>query len=408
MAGRFDVSQFVDSQTVAATASPITVKPPTQTKLDKAWPVGDLLYKTLLLRFAGNLLNGGNYTANNQGGILAFLQNLVVRTDLHQELVDNVDGLSLYLMLCAKAKAYVGSLTIPGNATVGQDPAFEASFPIPFFDTELVRPQDTQLDVLRAQPIVRAQFDVASQFGGDTVSLEVENLLLNATVDYDPGPITKMYTGLSNPDGSPQIKTDEPIFQPYYFILPVPLFTSRTKALRIPLPYSDRIYRRIHVWQRASGSNQQATGMLSQLETDVIALKLNGFNITPGLYQKDLASRMESRYGTAPLCAPLGGKGDAAFTPNPWQQSGRGATLILDFENDPTLGNRLSEAVSVVSPNNGTLVLEIDVSAPQNSGDYILIGCECVKPLVGGAQSARPIAGAAPKAPIPAAPSTGA
>lgn len=358
---------------VASASSLVTTTPPVVQPVTQGWNVGDILMSALSLRLSGtlNIALGGGTLSVTILQALQFLASLTFGTDLHQNIIDNVDGVSLYRMILAEELANGYVLDVPSTASAAT--SFEANVRIEFQKLLAARGWDSVVDLLRAQPYLRAIFNPVSSIAaitGGAPTLNVGAFNMEIMQEYFQGPFV-------DKNGKAAFSAVAPTFVPYYAVLPVTI-SATTKQLQIPLPYGDRIYRKIHIFQRNSVTNQELPNtIVGANDQDRFSLVLNGARIYDNVEFLQIQKQNVAEYGAASL-----GSGQA----------------IMDFAkpygNGKIWGSRISNGLNLITPNQNTFTLNIDVTSVTNG--QLVIGMECLKAMPAGAQ--RVVAAAAPAA----------
>ena len=372
------IRSTVQNKAVVTSAAPVTVSPPSFTPITTGWQVGNLFMKTLILRISGTIsvtLGGGTLSVN-QNGILRFIKGLIFGTDLHQNLVDNVDGLTLYRMLAVSAKQNGYEVDIAASTTSSGN--FEALIKIPMFNPNALRAEDTVLDLNRAQPYIRGVWGDASDFGsisgGTSPVFAVSALNMEVSMSYIRGPFVTTKAG---PNGSmqtvPNINAVKPNFMPYWFNQQV-VINSTAKQFQIPggLPYGDRIYKKLFIMQRDASTLAERSDIVGVNDQDRLTLSLNGINIVDNEEWLSIQHKNQNEYGNATIPAGM---------------------IVIDFDepsNDGSgYGARLADALNLIEGGQLTFNLKIDVTNPGTGSPALFIAGDCVKAIPPAAQTTR-------------------
>lgn len=353
------IEKFVNNIAIGAIgAVPVTPQP-----VITGWPVGDVLGRALVLRFYGTLTP--TYTATLQVvgmQVARLIQNLVFGTNLHYNLIENgTDGLSLYRMLSLANKRDLYFADMPATQASTVPANVELLLKIPFLDFDAARAWDMALDIITAQPFLRSFLNsingntVGTAAGGGGAGI-VGNLNLEISLEMSRGPFV-------NKSGQPAFLTVAPNYGIYYHIFPFNVTATRAQT-PIYLPYGDRIYKRMFIFQRDSVTlNELNNTIVGVNQQDRLSLKLNGIPIIDQVAWLALQSKNRAEY--APATLPPG-------------------AAIIDFHEKMTdsriRGARLSNDLNLITPGQQTFELDIDCTNPGGS-PYLYIGIESVRPL---------------------------
>lgn len=339
--GRADQWITVNSNT----RSTLGTGTPAPDTISTGWPVGDLLYKRLVIRVrAVTSVN----TAMVTDGRPIQVRNVQFYTDKHQNIVENTDGLMLQFM-----SWYYGQ---EGQANpVSSTSAADATYymVLPFEDVRGARTLDLALDMLKSRPTLTLTYGPAADIestGGTTLS----NLDTNEFAQIDPGAV--------------DVPADLPLMMPFITTLKIPINSTAT-AFVIELPYGDRYYKAIVVSQR-NGSTLAAlnnTVIGATLATDKVSVKVNGFPFYDRVTWEAIQNTNLFDYQKYNVAKGVG---------------------ILDFTRLQATGYRLSETLSVASQNLGRIWIEADVTSVSNG--QLWIGILAAKPLPEGALRSAP------------------
>lgn len=349
-------SQIITSaaETKATAASPF--------QLTNPFPVGDLVYKSLSLRLSGNLdtTNGGGSVVTDGG--LQFVRFVYLSTPQHTMIVEGCDGILLADMNGYRNRAKTPR-TDPSGTGAGTNATFDYQLRLYFADRESFNESDLGLDVLRSgNPLLQINTGVYGDFvSGGNASDGVQAFTMESTLSMDPGPVT-------DPDLPRQ-------FQPYYGVLKVPI-SSTVSQYQIFLAFGDRIIKRLFITQRNGSSLARlANTVIGASDTDRVSLKIN--SNFPWIDRVEWKALQDLNAEDAKVSAMPTGVGVIDFVPfqlggvDPSNPKGGGA------------GAKLSDALSVLSKDQGTMELDADVTSVTNG--QLWIGYEAVKPLQAGA-----------------------
>lgn len=346
----------------ATAAAPITTSSVTPQPIITGWPVGDNLLRTLVVRFSGTvaITLGGGTLAVNALQMAQLIQNFLFGTNLHNNIIENgVDGVSLFRMLSLAAKADLYSLDIPQTTTTNAP--FGMVLKIPLLNERAARAWDTVVDILTAQAYIRRVYNSTSAIGtitgGSSTLISVTSLNIETSVEHSRGPFV-------DKQGQPAFGTVAPNYIPYWAVYPVSI-TATKAQMPIYLPYGDRIYKKIFIFQRdATTGAELANTICGVNDQDRISLKLNGLPICDAI--EFLSLQQQNQQEFKPATMPVG-------------------AAVIDFDkvftDDKVRGSRLSNNLNLITPGQQTFELDIDVTKPGSGNPYLYIGMECVRPL---------------------------
>lgn len=353
--GRPSLSKFVNNTDAAATA--ITTTQVSPTVIQTGFPVGDILYKRLLLRYSGNLniVSSGAGTIVTRGG-LQFLRSVSLETDKHGKLVDGVDGIMLHVMQTVKGHARPVNTDVTSAAT--GTPTFEYGLELPFIDVNAARPEDVALDLYGARPTLTTQTGIFTDFvsGGSNSTAQVQVYRQEVHVDMDPGPV--------------DIAADGPLLMPYLGVYKYPILAT-ARATQIGIPYGDRVYKRIFITQRNGSTLAELNNtILGANDNDRVTLKVNGFPWIDNIEWLALQDMNAADYELAAMPTGVG---------------------VLDFCPRRARGYMHSDALNVINNAVGTAELLLDATTVSNG--QIWLGWDAMKPILPGALRPRPANG---------------
>lgn len=358
-------------------AASVTTAAPAPFQLTSPFPVGDMVYQSIGLRWSGkiNSTTGGG-TVVTDGG-LQFLRAIYLSTPQHTMIVENVDGIMAHDMMTIRERFHPTHSDISGTGAA-TTPTFEYFLRIPFKDLEAYSAPDLGMDVLRSgNPLLQINLGVYGDFvsGGAAADSVDSSCALETSVILDPGPVT-------DPDLPSQ-------FQPYYGTARFPISTT-VAQYQMFLAFGDRIIKRLFVAQRNSSTLARlANTIIGAADTDRISLKINSnFPWVDRLEWKQLQDENAIDYK---LSAMPTGVAVIDFV-----QRILGGTDSSTSTLGGAAGAKLADALSTLSKNQGTLELDADVTTVSNG--IVLVGYEAAKILQPGAR--RP-------APAPASPANG-
>lgn len=339
--------RFLVGKTIASASGTITTTQPAATVISDGLPTGDEAIYALTLRARGNL----NIATSSAGTAITdsefvFLRSLRIETDKHSTILDGLDGLAL------KRFCQLDGLTLPDSLSVTTmttgTPAFDATFVIPFSDPRWVRPYDTLLDMAKSRMTITAQFGIVTDMinGGTYTTAEVQNLTLDvsAKIVRNPNPVTGNVNGID-------IVSELPIMQRSIEIRKFDVNQTGT-GVKFPLPFGDRIYRRIILQQRNSSTLAELATVVTA--TQNVGIEINGFPWIQSLPWGLINAQNKSEFQIETLPT-----GIAAF----------------DFSQEGMIGNMLN----TLSDQQGTMNLVADVTSVSNGSIWAIL--DCLKPI---------------------------
>lgn len=377
--GRAVQYKTVANSQIVTSSAKVTTTSPSPFQLTNPFPIGDLVYQSLELRISGNLNEAtGGGTVNTDGG-LQFIRQLYFSTPQHTMIIEGVDGILLHDMMVVKSRGPVIHVDAP-NTNAGGTPSFEYYLPLNFKDLESYNFADTGLDVLRSgSPFLQLNLGVYTDFvTGGAAADGVNTYTLETSLRLDPGPVN--------------VATDAPLrFQPYLGVFKFPV-TQTGLQQQIFLAFGDRIYKKIFITQRNSSTLfRLANTIIGVNDTDRLSLIINSnFRFVDRMEWLALQDMNAKDYRLASMPTGMGvldftqvpmGQNDSQQSTGTKNSSGQG-------------GYKLSNALSVLSKNQGTLELDADLTNVSNG--QLWVGYDCVKILQAGARRPAPPPQAAP------------
>lgn len=350
--------KFVNNTAVAS----ITTAPVTPAAITTGWPVGDVLVRALVIRIYGTITPVYTSALTVVGNQVArLIGNMIFGSNLHYNLIENgVDGLSLFRMLSIEAKKDLYFQDMPATTVTATAANVELMLKIPLIDMDAARAFDTVMDIINAQPILRPFFlacgtnTVGNPTGGTPTLTAALNM--ETSVEIMRGPFV-------DKQGQPAFLTVAPNYAPYWQIVPVAITATQAQK-QILLPYGDRIYEKIFIFQRDGTTlNELNNSIVGVNAQDRLSLKLNGIPIIDQVAFLALQSKNRQEYAPATL--------------------GNG-TAVIDFHEKMTdakvRGARLSNDLNLITPGQQTFELDIDVTQPSGN-PQLYIGIKSVRPL---------------------------
>lgn len=327
-------------------------------------PTGDLCVYEFFLRFYGThvLTTSAAGTATAMGST-QFVRSVSLATDKHGNVCDGIDGLGLYRMNQLRygttATQVLGATAQP--TTAGEP--IETNLIIPCAGAgnlpEYIRPYDSILDLARARPYFTIQTGVPSSditTGGtnsvNTVgpyNVEIDARILN-------GPIVEPFDPANRVPETPE-------WMPHWQMQRV-VVSAAQNSVRIPLPYGDRIIRRIYLSQRLTTTFAELNNTVID-PAGLVGIEVNSFPWGDRVQNATLQSVNKLNF----QCETM---------PTGW--------TVLDFDDT----GRYADFLSVLDKNNGTCNLIVDLLFPTTPSLYIYI--ESYKPIPDGALRATQLA----------------
>ncbi len=311
-------------------------------------PSGDEALYALHCRIRGAL----DLTTSSAGtavtnGVQIFVRSIRVETDKHGILVDNIDGLAMYRFNQIDLGTLSDDLQVT-TMTTGT-PALDWSFRIPFADKNFLRSYDTLLDMLKSRMTVTVTLGIVTDMvsGGTytgTFVVTTPTIDIWGDIIRNPNPVTGNVNGVD-------FTSELPIMQRSLEVRKFDV-TSTSTGFKFPLPYGDRIYRRIILQQRNSSSLAELATVITA--TQNIGVEINGFPWQQSLPWGDVNSRNKQDYQMETLPT-----GIAVFD---WSQEGR-----------------IGDMLNTLSADQGTMNLVADVTSVSNGQLWVIM--DCLKPI---------------------------
>lgn len=311
-------------------------------------PTGDEAIYALHVRLKGAL----DLTTSSAGtavtnGVEVFVRNISVETDKHGILVDNMDGLSMYRFNQIDLGTLSDDLQVT-TMTTGT-PALDFTFRIPFGDPRFLRSYDTILDMLKSRMTIKVTLGIVTDMvsGGTytgTFAVTTPSIDVWADVIRNPNPVTGSVNGVD-------FTSELPIMQRSIEIRKFDV-TSTSTGYKFPLPYGDRIYRRIIMQQRNSSTLAELATVITA--TQNVGLEINGFPWAQTIPWADLNARNKSDFQMETL--PTG-------------------IAVFDFSQEGRIGDMLN----TLSADQGTMNLVADVTSVSNGALWVIM--DCLKPI---------------------------
>lgn len=348
----------LSNNTISTAASPIPVAGGQgPTVITQGMPTGDLEVYEWYLRFYGThvLTTSAAGTATVNGSEI-FLRAITLSTDKHGTIVDALDGLSIYRLNQMRYGTAPFDVTVAAAQPTTAGEPFETNLVLPMAqgasNPQYVRPYDTILDLKQSRPTLIVQTgapntDITTGGTNSVNTVGPYNLELDARILN--GPIVE--PGQANAQGQ-ALTPETPEWMPHYQLLRYSVTATGTST-RIPLPYGDRIYRRIWLSQRLSTTfAEQNNNMI--VTTGLVGVEVNSFPWANRVQQGTLQAFNKLNF-------------QAETMPTGWS--------CLDFDDT----GRYADMLSVLDQNNGTCNLVVDLVTGANFQLYIIL--ESLKPI---------------------------
>lgn len=353
----------IDNTAVLASNTSESLSPTSQ--VNTRMRVGPYLYRSARLRVSGDL----NLTTSAAGTIvvgggLDFVKGVSFGTDKHNLIIDNVDGRGLARINHMKnnSSAFLAASDISA-ATTGT-PTFDYVVPLDFSDYGSIRPLDLAVQAITARPYLNVQY-------GSTLANTTQGpFITGGTYSAGNAPVRNLNQELeADLEVDPDLSKDAPLFMPHLEVRRYAI-TQTTRGYAIQLPYNDRIYRRMWISQRNSSTLAElANTVMSTADSDRMTVKVNGYTWLDNV--QCLAHQKRNALDLGITSMPTG-----------W--------MLIDFAKKQAGGYKLSDSLSVVDANAGTIELDIDVTSVSNGALWVYL--ESAKPMPAAAALAVPSA----------------
>jgi hypothetical protein len=318
------------------------------------FPTGDLEIYEMYLRIYGVV--GYTYSVAptiTTNGNEIFLKAFTLQSDKHGKIIDNVDGLGLYRI----GQFRYGTAGNRGFAAIAASPgssAFFTDYMLPFAIGAYMRPYDSILDLARSRLSMILQFGSisAGTLGGTGDLLTAGTLTVEqiTALNYQVG--KRVLNGPIIEPGAQGAVPETPEWMPSLELMKVDIPATQT-GRRIPLPYADRVYRRIYISQRLSTTQaEQANNIIP--DTSLVGIEVNAFPWADRMLNAQLQGINKYQF-------------QAEALPSGW--------TVIDFDET----ERYPDMLSVLDKNNGTCNLVVDVTTVANAQLWVYL--ESYKPI---------------------------
>lgn len=311
-------------------------------------PTGDEAIYTLHFRLRGALdlttASAGSAVTN---GVQVFVRNISIETDKHGIIMDNMDGLSMYRFNQIDMGTLPDELQVT-TMTTGT-PALDWTFRVPFGDPRFLRSYDTILDMLKARMTVKVTLGIVTDMvsGGTytgTFVVTTPSIDVWADVIRNPNPVTGNINGVD-------FTSELPIMQRSIEVRKFDVSSTST-GYKFPLPFGDRIYRRIILQQRNSSTLAELSTVITA--TQNVGIEINGFPWVQSIPWGALNARNKQDFQMETLPAGI---------------------AVFNFDQEGRIGDMLN----TLSQDQGTMNLVADVTSVSNGQLWAIL--DCLKPI---------------------------
>lgn len=331
--------QPVKEITLAAT----TAAAPAAQQFSDGFASGDLLLRTLRIRLNGvQTVTTSSAGTPNPLGPLKFLRSLTIKTDKHNSLVDNIDGVGLYrLAQFMKGANCVPELVPIASGNTGT-PVFSAAFEIPFYCPGQAKGMkdgvdygdESRLDMSRARMTALASFGLSTDILPDGTNSENTTAATFDVVQHVEYPVSGKVALAHKPNSILNIE-----------LIKLDIAATKT-GWTYDLPYGDRVYKMIAISQRNSST-------LAELSTVVTAAAKVGLTVNNVPFINDIAlaqiqAENKEDYGIATM-------------PTGW--------AVLDVMKS----GKKTEGLNTISSAQGKVTLKADVTSVSNGALWIYL-----------------------------------
>ncbi len=228
-------------------------------------------------------------------------------------------------------------------------PALDWTFRIPFADKNFLRSYDTLLDMLKSRMTIKVTLGIVTDMvsGGTytgTFVVTTPSVDIWADIIRNPNPASGQVNGV-------QITSELPIMQRSIEVRKFDV-TSTSTGFKFPLPFGDRIYRRIILQQRNSSSLAELSTVITA--TQNVGIEINGFPWVQTIPWGALNARNKQDYQMETL--PTG-------------------IAVMEFSPEQRIGDMLN----TLSQDQGTMNLVADVTSVSNGSLWAIL--DCLKPI---------------------------
>ncbi len=316
-------------------------------------PSGNQAVAVLNVRTDGAIVSTGSPTnVRVADGEKKILRSLTLETDKHGQIINNMEGLLLHRMLTYEYG------TPPDFGQVSSTPAnadtFFANWALPLILPNGYRPFDTILDVMTARPKLTTQYgprsDIFSTSGGSSPVTQVQNMTQSVEAKILPGPLN---VGIDDTGKANASYSELPKLMRYLEMSIIPITATQTR-LQIPLPFADRIWRRLFITQRDGSTRGEISNIIAG--TAQVSLVVNNTEIVSRRTFQDIVSLNKQEYAVQSLPAGV---------------------AVIDFDSD--MQERINDLLSTLTRESGNMFLFIDVTTQSNG--QLWLGFDTLKEL---------------------------
>lgn len=335
-----------DIDSVNVISSPGSASAPGLVIRDQNFPKGDQLVRSLLLSYDVTMSGTSTPTRVTNGHIF-YANTITLESDKQKNIVDNVDGLSLYKLL-AYDQGTPGQASALSATPADSDTPY-CSWEIPLALRKGMRPYDTQIDVLQQALTLRVQYGAVTnlwtQSGG--TPLVVTNTQTVAAKIIPP-PIIRVT------DAAKGLHDERPIYSRYWG-QKLDKFTATETRRQLQIPFGNTIYRRLLLEGRNSSTKVEVSTVMAA--TGRVSLEVNNQPIVQNVRVQDLLRFNKGRYSL-----------ENVFT----------GTVLLDFDADDQ--ERIGDMLKLLTTEYGSAYLYVDV-VYTNSTDALLVSYDALREI---------------------------
>lgn len=343
----------IEDITIASATVPIgaTQRPRFKATLDRL--SGDMLVRKLMLRYNGILNNTGGGSTDGTAvtdGHHKFLRALKVFSDKGDVVfINDLSGLVLHRILTMLG----GTRPDHVQHTSANNQEFSSALDILFAlgkpEDDVLRDLDTIVDVKKQTLKIEALFGIFADLvsGSDRTSVDVDDGILNVAAEVINAPKEGFKPRAGDDPG------DMPQFYRNFEMLASPDVTNASNTFKIKIPYNDRIYRGIYLFQMNSSTLLERTDIITG--TQRVSLKVNGFPWFEKRRWRDLTAENKRAYRL---------------------ETRLDSVVCLDFART----GKIADQLAVLSKDSGTAELECEVTGSLSNAQLWVVG-DSLKPL---------------------------
>lgn len=304
---------------------------------------GDLLMRCLRIRISGTqTITSSSAGTPNPVGPLQFLRAITIKTDKHNNLVDNVDGLGLYrIAQFMKGGNTVPELTPIASASTGT-PTFAATIEIPFYAPGMAKGMgggvdfgdESRLDMSRARLTGLITGGAATDIqpdGTNSANSTAASVEVSQFAEY---PVSGKVALAHKPNSILSIE-----------LIKVDITATKT-GWTYDLPYGDRIYRYVAISQRNSSTLAEIATVITKAA--MVGLTVNNVPFINDISAGQLMAENKEDFGLTTM-------------PTGW--------IVLDMMKS----GKKSEGLNTISTAQGKLTLKADVTSVTNGALWLYL-----------------------------------